>query len=284
MAVEEDPTSHPRAAEARAPLGGPTPTPSLRRRTLGKAASWALPLSTLIVLVGLWEAATVVFTVPRFILPAPSDIAEVLVERKALPEHTYITLLETVEGFLLATAIGIPLAVLIVYSRLLERTIYPILLGLNAVPKIAIAPILVLWMGFGTGPKVVVVVLLAIFPIVISTATGLKATPPELMELIRSLRASELQIFLKVRFPAALPHVFVGLKVAIALAVVGAVIGEFVGADRGLGFIIVISGSNVDTPLAFAAMVLLSVMSIVLFYGLVGLERLLVRWNESENR
>lgn len=249
-----------------------------RRSLLAAGASWLLPLAALVFLVGLWEAATIVFDVQEFLLPAPSDIAEALRERKGLPEHTYVTLLETVEGFLLAIAIGIPLAVAIVYSRFLERTIYPILLGLNAVPKIAIAPILVLWMGFGTGPKVVIVTLLAIFPIVISTATGLSGTPPEFLELVHSLRASRLQTFLKVRFPAAMPHVFVGLKVAIALAVIGAVIGEFVGADRGLGFIIVISGSNVDTALAFASMVLLAAMSILLFYVLVVLERLLVPW------
>ena len=160
---------------------------------------------------------------------------------------------------------------------------YPVLLALNAVPKIAIAPILVLWMGFGAGPKIVVTFLLCIFPIVISTATGLKATPAELLELIRSLSASPAQAFLKVRFPASLPHVFVGLKVAISLAVIGAVIGEFVGADKGLGHVIVASGSNVNTSLAFAAMVLLALMSIVLFYALVALERWLVPWARHES-
>ena len=170
-------------------------------------------------------------------------------------------------------------------SRLLERTIYPVLLGLNAVPKIAIAPILVLWMGFGYGPKIVVTFLLCIFPIVISTATGLKSTPPELVELVAvARRVSRLELFRRVRFPSALPHVFVGLKVAISLAVIGAVIGEFVGAEAGLGHVIIASGSNVDTSLAFGAMVLLGVLSVALFYALVGLERLLVPWARYEER
>jgi NitT/TauT family transport system permease protein len=136
----------------------------------------------------------------------------------------------------------------------------------------------VIWMGFGAGPKIAMVVLICFFPIVISTATGLKSTPVEFVDLVRSLAASPLQQFIKVRFPAALPFVFVGLKVAISLAVIGAVVGEFVGATKGLGYVIVASGQNANTSLAFAAIVLLSLMSIVLFYALVIAERLLVPW------
>jgi NitT/TauT family transport system permease protein len=172
---------------------------------------------------------------------------------------------------------------MIAYSRFLERTIYPILLGLNAVPKIAIAPILILWMGFGYGPKILVSFLLCVFPIVIATATGLKQTPAELVELSRSLCSSRWQAFAKFRFPSALPEIFIGLKVAISLAVIGAVIGEFVGSSEGLGWVIIQSGANVDTPLAFASMALLAVMSVVLFYALVALERLLVPWARHES-
>lgn len=244
---------------------------------------WLLPLATLAVLVLAWHVATRVFDWPRWLVPSPVDVSRALGdERSVLPGHFKTTLLETLGGFGLAILIGIPLAILIAYSRLLERTIYPVLLALNAVPKIAIAPILVLWMGFGAGPKIMITFLLCIFPIVISTATGIKATPAEFMELIRSLSASPAQVFLKVRFPAALPHVFVGLKVAISLAVIGAVIGEFVGAESGLGHVIIASGSNVNTSLAFAAMVLLGIMSIVLFYALVALERVVVPWARHE--
>jgi NitT/TauT family transport system permease protein len=259
--------------------------PRDRRTPVRAALGWLLPAATLALLVVAWDVATRVFGWPIWLVPAPGDVWGALVDnRSLLPRHFRVTLVETLGGFALAIAVGVPLAVAIAYSRLLERTIYPVLLGLNAVPKIAIAPILVLWMGFGYGPKVVVTFLLCVFPIVISTATGLRSTPPELVELVRSLEASERQVFRRVRFPAALPHVFVGLKVAISLAVIGAVIGEFVGADAGLGHVIIASGSNVDTSLAFAAMVLLGVMSVALFYALVALERLLVPWARHEER
>jgi NitT/TauT family transport system permease protein len=262
-----------------------SPTPTRRRYVVRGVAGWLLPLATLALLVLAWHVATRIFDWPRWLVPSPVDVWNALrEEREILPGHFGRTLYETLAGFGLAILGGIPLAVAIAYSRFLERTIYPVLLALNAVPKIAIAPILILWMGFGVGPKVVVTLLLCIFPIVISTAAGLKSTPPELVELVRSLDASPLQSFVKLRFPASLPHVFVGLKVAISLAVIGAVIGEFVGAEKGLGYVIIASGGNVNTSLAFAAMVLLALMSIVLFYALVALERLLVPWARYEEQ
>ena len=260
--------------------------PQERRRRRGRRIALDVlgPLATFGLLLVAWHAATRIFDWPVWLVPGPLDVAQALWDfRDLLPHQFWVTLLETLAGFGLALAIGVPLAVAIAYSRLLERTIYPLLLALNAVPKIAIAPILILWMGFGYGPKIVVSLLLCIFPIVIGTATGLKSTAAELVELGRSLCASELQIFRRIRFPAALPQIFVGLKVAISLAVIGAVIGEFVGASEGLGWVIVNSGANVNTSLAFAAMVLLAVMSIVLFYALELIERLVVPWAEHES-
>jgi NitT/TauT family transport system permease protein len=256
---------------------------SRRGRTL--AADSLLPLLTFVALVGLWWLATIVFDWETFIVPAPPDVADALWEnRELLPGEFWTTLAETLQGFALAIVVAIPLAVGIAYSRTLERTIYPVILTINAVPKVAIAPILVIWLGFGQGPKVAMVFLICFFPIVLSTATGLATTPPDLAELVRSLSASRMQEFVKVRFPAALPHVFVGLKVAISLAVIGAVIGEFVGASRGLGYIIIASGGNANTSLAFAAIVLLAVMSIGLFYAIVAIERLVIPWARYENR
>lgn len=256
--------------------------PSRGRRV---AADLLLPLATFAALVGVWWLAKIVFGWEKFVVPSPADVGDALWEnRSLLPGEFWTTLVETLEGFALAIAAGVPLAVGIAYSRILERTIYPVLLTINAVPKVAIAPILVIWLGFGQGPKVAMVFLISFFPIVLSTATGLAATPPELTELVRSLSASRYQAFAKVRLPAALPHVFVGLKVGISLAVIGAVIGEFVGASRGLGYIIVASGANANTSLAFAAIVLLAVMSIALFYALVALERLLIPWARYESR
>jgi NitT/TauT family transport system permease protein len=237
---------------------------------------------TIIVLIGLWWLATVVFDWPSYLVPTPGDVwSEMVDQRSLLATNFKTTLFESLLGFGLAIAIAVPFAVVIAYSRLMELTIYPALVALNAIPKIAIAPLLVIWMGFGIGPKIAMVVLICFFPIVISTATGLKSTPAELVDLARSLSASSIQEFVKFRFPAALPYVFVGLKVAIALAVIGAVVGEFVGATEGLGYVIIASGQNANTTLAFAAIVLLSVMSIVLFYALVLLERLVVPWSED---
>ncbi len=244
---------------------------------------WAIvaagPLVTLAALLALWHLATIAFDWPEWLVPTPGDVAHALWDyRSLLPRQTWVTLWESLAGFGLASVIGIPLAVLIASSRLLERTVYPVLLGLNAVPKIAIAPILILWMGFGAGPKILVSFLLCVFPVVIAAATGLKQTPPEHLELARSLCASRWETFRRVRFPDALPEIFIGLKVAISLAVIGAVIGEFVGSSEGLGWVIVNSGSNVNTSLAFAAMALLAALSVALFYVLVALERLLVPW------
>jgi NitT/TauT family transport system permease protein len=239
----------------------------------------ALPAAALACAIAGWWLAKLAFGWESFILPSPAQVLETMWrERSFLPYETWVTLLETIEGFVLAIVVGIPIAVAIAYSSTLERSVYPLLVGLNAVPKLALAPILVLWMGFGTGPKVLMVLLICVFPIVLSTATGIKATPRELLELVRALSASEWQGFCKVRFPAALPHVFVGLKVAVSLAVVGAVIGEFVGATHGLGYVIIASGQNADTPLAFAAIVLLALMSVLLFYLLVALEQLVIPW------
>ncbi|HXG77097.1 MAG TPA: ABC transporter permease [Gaiellaceae bacterium] len=257
------------------------------RRAAGARTALAIagPLVTFAALVVLWDLATRVFDWPIWLVPKPLDVVDALWEaRDLLPRQFWVTLVETLAGFGLAVAIGVPLAVAIAVSRFLERTLYPVLLALNAVPKIAIAPILILWMGFGYGPKIVVALLLCVFPIVIATASGLQSTPPELVELMRSLCATRRQIFLKVRFPAALPQVFVGLKVAISLAVIGAVIGEFVGSSEGLGWVIVNTNSNLNTPLAFGAMALLAAMSVALFYLLVFLERLLVPWARHEQR
>lgn len=243
---------------------------------------WGPPVIAFAVLIAIWQAAISVFTVPRWLLPSPSDIATVLFEqRSSLAGHARVTLSEASLGYVAAIFTGIPLAVAIVYSKLLERTVYPLLVAMQSVPKIAIAPLLVLWLGFGVFPKIAMVVLLCIFPVVISTATGLKNTPPEFLEMSRSLCASEFQIFRKIRFPAAMPHIFVALKLAVSLAVIGAVVGEFVAADRGLGFLVILAGAHSNTALAFAAILLLALMAIVFFYLVVGLERLTIGWADD---
>jgi len=247
-----------------------------------RVPGWLLPALTIVALVGLWEVASRVTSLPAFILPAPSSILAVGLEwRRHIPGHFAVTLYETLVGFALSIAVAVPIAILIVSSGFLSRTIYPLLLVFQSVPKVAVAPLLLLWVGYGELPKILVVFLVSFFPIVIGTAAGLTSVPPDMLDLVRSLSATTSQLFLKVRFPYAMPQIFVGLKVAITLAVIGAVIGEFVGSERGLGYLILVSSSQINTALAFASMILLSVMSIVLFYALEWLERVVVPWAQE---
>jgi NitT/TauT family transport system permease protein len=235
---------------------------------------------TLVGSVMLWEVVVQSLRLPKFLLPAPSAVyRETLSRASELPLHTWATLQETLLGFALAVGIGVLLALLITYSPILQHTIFPLLIVTQAVPKVALAPLLLLWLGYGDAPKVLVAFLVSFFPVVVNVAAGLKAVEPEVIDLSRSLSASEWQTFRKVRFPSALPYFFSGLKVAITLSLIGAVIGEFVGADRGLGYMIVVSSAHVNTSLAFGAIFVLSVMGIVLFFAVEMAERFFCRWN-----
>jgi NitT/TauT family transport system permease protein len=238
-----------------------------------------LPLAGAGVVVALWWLATIVFGIKPFVLPAPPDIAEAFFRLPGyLLRQTWTTLVETLAGFGLAVAGGLLAAVALTAFRVVERALFPLLVAANAVPKIAVAPLLIVWLGFGSVPKIVMVFLISFFPVVVAAASGLASMPAELGELARSLSASRRQTFVKLRIPWALPQIFIGLKVGITLAVVGAVVGEFSGGDQGLGYVIVASGSSADTALAFAAMTLLALMSVTLFYAVSATERLLLPW------
>lgn len=244
--------------------------------------TYAWPVGTLIGLIVLWELAYHVVSIPEFILPRPSAILKETWEwREYLWGHTLVTAYETLLGFVLTLVIGVPLAIVLVYSPFLRRAVYPLIVITQAVPKVAIAPLLLLILGHGQTSKVVVAFLVAFFPVVVDTAAGLAATPPELLDLSRSYRAGALRTFLKVRFPMALPFFFSGVKVAITLAVVGAVVGEFVGSDSGLGYVIVSATSFWRTALTFSSMAILSVMAIALFSLVSFLERVLCPWYQD---
>ena len=238
-----------------------------------------VPTGVLLGVLVLWELIWRVFSVPQFVVPLPSGIlVETWQWRGYLLWHGWVTLYETLGGFALSIAVGTPLAVMIVYSPTLRRAVYPLLVVTQSVPKVAIAPVLLLLLGAGQTSKIVVAFLVAFFPIVVDTATGLAATPPELLDLSRSYRASAFKTFMKVRFPMALPFFFSGLKVAVTLSVIGAVVGEFVGSDQGLGYVIVSATSYWKSNLAFAAMLLLAVMAIGLFALVELAERLICPW------
>ena len=237
---------------------------------------------SLIAFMVVWELACHLFKVPTYLLPAPSDIAFRLYEKRGLYlGHSWVTFYETVGGFVLAVLGGCLAAAVIVVIPALRDFIMPLLLIAQIVPKVAIAPILLIWFGYGLAPKVLIAFLVAFFPVVVNTAQGLASVERELLELGQSLKASRWQIFWKFRVPTALPDLFSGMKIAITLAVIGAVIGEFVGGNRGLGYLIIIANQELDTPLAFAAIFILSGGGIAL-YGLIELaERFVIPWSNS---
>lgn len=249
---------------------------------IGSAHRLLYPLIGFAVIIVLWQGYVDVAHVSKIVLPSPMDILHASWQRSdLLVRETVPTMLESLYGFALAIVIGIPLAVCVVSSRVLNLTMYPILIATQSVPKVAVAPIILVWFGLGMQSKLAIAFLVAFFPIVVDTATGLQATPPGLIELARSLRASRWQTFWKVQFPAAMPFIFSGAKVAVTLAVIGAVIGEFVGSINGLGNLLLSANSQLDGPLAWAALVWLSALGIALFLGVVLAERLLMPWAEA---
>ena len=244
---------------------------------------YAYPLIGILILIGLWHWYCVQFKVPLAVLPRPALVLEALIKHFGLiAGEGWITLKETLYGFALAVLVGVPLAVAVVNSRILNLMFYPILIGTQSVPKVALAPILLVWLGTGIESKLAIAWLVAFFPIVVDTAAGLRATPPALMELARSLRASRWQMFWKVQFPAALPFVMSGCKVAVTLAVIGAVIGEFVGSADGLGTLLLTATSQIDTPLAFASLFGLGVLGLIAYALVVGVEYLIRPWLPPE--
>jgi NitT/TauT family transport system permease protein len=240
---------------------------------------FGLPALTLVLVVAAWWAATTYTDIQRILLPPPADVLAELRNRPGyLTEHGQVTVIETLVGFGLAAAAGLVIGTTIAMSRIFSQMTYPWLVAFNAIPKIALAPLLIVWLGFDLEPKVAMAVLVCFFPVVLATTSGLASTPSELVELSRSLDASTWQTFVKVRFPNALPQIFIGLKLAMPLAVIGAVIGEFAGGREGLGYVINQSGGLGNTALAFAALAVLSLLSIILYYALVGVEWLLLPW------
>jgi NitT/TauT family transport system permease protein len=240
---------------------------------------YLLPTLTFCGIVLAWHLIAVRFALPVWLLPSPERVYDTTTQwADELPRHTAITLGETIVGFALSFAFGVPIAMLIALSTILKRTIYPLLILLQSVPKVAVAPLLLIWLGHGLPPKIAVVFLVCFFPIVVSLTSGMEKTPPSLIDLAYTLKASRNQIFWRLRFPYSLPYLFVGLKVAITLAVIGAVIGEFVGSNEGLGYLIMVSTSQVNTSLAFGAMAILTVCSILLYYAVEALEALIIPW------
>jgi NitT/TauT family transport system permease protein len=252
---------------------------ALRQRLV----AFAYPVGSLVGLLLLWEGAVWAFEVPLFLVPPPSMVlVETVNKFPQLFSHTLTTGYETILAFLLSLAVGVPVAVSLVSWRPVERSAYPLLVASQAVPKVVIAPLLTIWFGFGLAPKIYIAFLIAFFPVVVSTVVGLKSVPPEMIHLGRSMGLGPIPMFLKIRLPHALPSMFGGMQVAIALSLVGAIVGEFTGANSGLGYLLIITIGTLETVLMFAGILASIVLGVALFSVVVWTERLTIHWHASQ--
>jgi putative hydroxymethylpyrimidine transport system permease protein len=241
------------------------------------------PMALLAALAGGWEALARLGHVEDYLLPAPSEVATTLWEdRSLLAGDAWITAQEVLLGFAIALAAGTALAVALHLSPLLRSALYPLVVGSQAVPVIVIAPILVIWLGFGMGPKLVVIALVCFFPIVVNMLDGLRSVDRAQVKMLRTLGAGRLDVFRRVELPSSLPYLFSGARIAVAVAVIGAVFGELVGSDAGLGHVIQVGTAQLLTARVFAAVFLLAAMAIALFALVSVLERAIVTWEPAE--
>ncbi|MDP6294260.1 MAG: ABC transporter permease [Candidatus Woesearchaeota archaeon] len=242
------------------------------------------PAILILLMVGVWELFVRILGVPVYLFPPPSLVAQALWENAArLAGHFGTTMLESVLGFGLGSGLGLVLATLFFHVRAVKESTYPIAIGIQSTPTIAVAPLLILWFGNGIMTKVVAAALLSFFPVLVNCMKGFNAVPPEAVDLFKSLGSGKTQLFLKLRFPHALPYLFSGLKVGASLAVVGAIVGEFTGGDKGLGGIIVTSGFLLETPTMFAAILLASLGGISLLGVVALLEKRVLHWHHARD-
>jgi NitT/TauT family transport system permease protein len=238
------------------------------------------PLAGMLAFLLAWQVFVVVWKMPPYLLPSPVAIANTFVaEFPDLARHGWVTIYEMVAGYALAVGIAVPLAVAITSSRRFNEFVMPTMLFFQIVPKVAIAPLFLVWFGVGATPKILVAFLISFFPIVIDAAVGLRSMSPEMGDLARSMGATRLQVFTRFRLPTSLPYLFSGLKVAATLAIAGTVVGEFVGADKGLGYLLLVTNSNMQTALMFATIVALTIIGFVFYYLVELLEAMLIPWH-----
>jgi NitT/TauT family transport system permease protein len=240
-------------------------------------------IGAFVLLFAFWEFAAWLFALPPYLLPPPSKILVDLSSRwPRVLDGAWVTTSEIVLGYLLAVAVSIPLALLVAYSRFFEASVYPLIVFLQIVPKIAIAPLVIIWFGFGFMPKLLLVFLLSFFPIVVSSIAGFKSLDPDVMDLARSTGAGPWRLFVKIRLPQALPDIFTGLKVGAALAATAAVVAEFVASNKGLGYLLLEYNGNLETAMVFAVIIVLSLIGLAIYYGVEFLERIAIPWHVSQ--
>ena len=248
------------------------------------ALLYVLPPAVALTVVGLvWEFWTKASNTPVYIVPAPSVIfARLFGDLGFFAGHGMVTLTEAICGFLLGTAVALVGATLMAHSRLIERSLYPLAILVKVTPMVAVAPLFVIWFGFGPIPKVLIAALITFFPVLVNGVTGFRSVDPGALDFLRSIRASHRQVFMLLRVPSATPYLFAAFRVAIPLSVIGAVVGEWFSADRGLGSVIIVAHSNLDMPTLFAAILVLSTMGIALTILTSVLERKALFWHDVE--
>jgi putative hydroxymethylpyrimidine transport system permease protein len=256
-----------------------------------RARAALAPALVIVVLVAAWELAAQwhlladLLSIEDFLVPAPSEVAESLwQQRSLLADDAWVTLREVLLGFALALITGVGLAVLIHLSETARRAVYPLLVASQTVPIVVIAPVLVVWFGFGIFPKILIIALICFFPITVNAYDGLRSVDPDLIKMMRTLGAGRMQTLRRAELPWALPFIFSGAKIAVAVAVIGAVFAEWAGSDSGLGHLILVSSGELSTSLTFAAIVVLSAIAICLFALLSLVERRVVTWKEKPAR
>jgi NitT/TauT family transport system permease protein len=262
-------------------LEPPTPT-----RGAGLAAGLrrrAAPLIVFVLLFVVWESAVHLTGIKEYLLPPPSKVWTELMKRyPTVMDGAWVTTQEIIAGYLLAVVVSIPLALTVAYSRFVENAIYPVVVFLQIIPKIAIAPLFIIWFGFGFTPKLLLVFLLSFFPIVVASIAGFKSADPDILDFARTTGAGGWKMFAKIRLPQALPDIFTGLKVGAALSATAAVVAEFVASDRGLGYLLLQYNGNLETPMVFAVIVLLSLIGLAVYYVVEIMERLTIPWHVSQ--
>lgn len=258
--------------------------PGVVERAAAALVYYVPSLLVILALLVLWQVAVMVLGVKEYILPSP------IAALRALGNPNYqwtanllATLYAVLGAFLLSAVLGVLLAIVIVWNDLLLRTVMPVLILFNTLPKIALAPLFVIWLGYGIWPNIVIGTTIAFFPMVVNTAVGLAGAEPEMLDLVRTLKASRWQVLKKIRFPHAVPYVFVGLKLNATMSVIGALVGEFVASEKGLGSLIITSGVTMETAPIFASLLLISVMGLLLYGVVVAVEQVVAPWAHRED-
>ena len=232
-----------------------------------------------------WEFAVRLFGIKEYLLPPPSKIwVEFAKRTDVVMASAWVTSTEILAGFALAAVVSVPLAMAIAYSRFMENAVYPVIVFLQIIPKIAIAPLFIIWFGFGFMPKLLLVFLLSFFPIVVSSIAGFKSLDRDVMDFARTTGAGGWRLFTRIRLPQALPQIFTGLKVGAALSATAAVVAEFVASDKGLGYLLLQYNGNLDTPMVFATIVLLALIGLIVYYAVEIVERLAIPWHVSKQQ